>query len=191
MEPPNDEKALKRAIFVGRIVLVWGLIIGCRLVWLQVIKHDEYAAAARAQQRHRFPIPSLRGEVLDREGYPLAISIRTQSAVVNPQRIVDPIFFSRLIAPVLGLEPKELASRLFEYKNRGTRRAAGRGYFVLKRHLAEDEKDRLTPLRRTFPIEVIDDARREYPGGIIGGARCRQHRRGRQRQRRTRAAAQR
>ena len=107
MEPPNDEKALKRAIFVGRIVLVWGLIIGCRLVWLQVIKHDEYAAAARAQQRHRFPIPSLRGEVLDREGYPLAISIRTQSAVVNPQRVVDPIFFSRLIAPVLGLEPKD------------------------------------------------------------------------------------
>lgn len=168
MEPPNDEKALKRAIFVGRIVLVWGLIIACRLVWLQVVRHDEYAAAARAQQRHRFPIPSLRGEVLDREGYPLAISIRTQSAVVNPQSIVDPIFFSRLIAPVLGLEPKDLASRLFEYKNRGSRRAAGRGYFVLKRHLTDDEKDRLTPLRRTFPIEVIDDARREYPGGISG-----------------------
>jgi cell division protein FtsI/penicillin-binding protein 2 len=168
MEPPTAEKALKRAITVGRIVLVWGVLITCRLVWLQVVRHDDYAAAARAQQRHNFPIPSLRGEVLDREGYPLAISIRTQSAVINPQRVVDPIFFSRLIAPVLGLETQDLASRIFEYKNRGTRRAAGRGFFVLKRHLTATEKDRLAPLRKTFPIEVVDDAQRNYPGGTSG-----------------------
>ncbi|NWF85905.1 MAG: transpeptidase family protein [Bryobacteraceae bacterium] len=168
MVPPSDEKALRRALWVGRIALIWALVIAGRLVWLQVVRHEDYLAAARSQQRHRVPIPSLRGEILDREGYPLAISIRTRSAVVNPQRVVDPIFFSRLIAPVLGLEPKDLASRLFEYKNRGARRAAGRSYFVLKRHLTSEEKDRLAQLRRTFPIEIVEDARREYPGGLIG-----------------------
>lgn len=167
MQPPIDEKALGRALWVGRIALLWALAIVGRLVWLQVIRHDDYLAAARSQQRHRVEIPSLRGEVLDREGVPLAISIRTKSAVINPQRLVDPIFFSRLIAPVLSLEPKDLASRLFEYKNRGAKKGAGRGFFLLKRHLTDEERDRLAPLRRIFPIEVIDDARREYPGGEI------------------------
>lgn len=148
--------------------MIWALAIVGRLIWLQVIRHDDYLAAAKAQQRHRIEIPSLRGEVLDREGYPLAISIRTRSAVINPQRIVDPIFFSRMIAPVLSLEPRTLASRLFEYKNRGLRRKAGRGFFVLKRHLTEIEQHRLTPLRRTFPIEMLEDSRREYPGGSLG-----------------------
>ncbi len=168
MEPPTDEKALRRVIWVGRIAMIWALAIVGRLIWLQVIRHEDYLAAARAQQRHRVEIPSLRGEVLDREGYPLAISIRTRSAVINPQRIVDPIFFSRMIAPVLSLEPQALASKLFEYKNRGPRRKAGRGYFVLKRHLTEIEQDRLAPLRRTFPIEILEDSRREYPGGPLG-----------------------
>ncbi len=168
MVRPNDEKALRRALWVGRIALLWALAIACRLVWLQVVRHEDYQAAARSQQRHRISIPSLRGEILDREGYPLAISIKTQSAVINPQRIVDPAFFSRLIAPVLGLEPRDLADRLLELKGRGRKRGAGRGYFVLKRHLSSEEKDRLAQLRRTFPIEIADDARRQYPGGLIG-----------------------
>jgi cell division protein FtsI (penicillin-binding protein 3) len=168
MERTADEKATRRALLVGRIVFVWAVLIAGRLGYLQIVKHEEYVKLAKLQHKHMVQIPALRGELLGRDGKPLGISIRTESAAVNPMRIVDPEFFASVVAPVLGLDKKELAQELLRLKKRGPKKVRGRGFAMLKRHLTAEERDRLTALKRTFPIELVEDARREYPNGTVG-----------------------
>lgn len=168
MEQPVSAQAVRRVLIVGRIALFWALCIVLRLVYLQVIKHEDFQIAAKAQHQHQFPLPADRGEILDRTDYPLAISIRTESAVVNPQRIKDAEFFARVVAPALELDPEELKAKLAEYRERGASKARGRGYLSLKRHLTVEEKDRLKYLSVTFPLEIVRDSRREYPAGTTG-----------------------
>ncbi|QOY91620.1 penicillin-binding protein [Paludibaculum fermentans] len=168
MENPVGDRASKRVILVGRIVFIWAVFIVGRLGYLQVLKHDEFVRAAKAQHQHRIQIPADRGEILDRTGIPLAISVRTESVVVNPQRVADPQFFSAIVAPALNLNSTELANKIAEYQDRGAKKARGRGFLVIKRHLTEDEKYRLQPLRRTLPIEILPDHQREYPNGLTG-----------------------
>ncbi len=168
MEQPVNPQAVRRVLIVGRIALFWALCIVARLAYLQIYKHDHYLKAARSQHQHEFRLPADRGEILDRTESPLAISIRTDSAVVNPQRIQDAEFFARVVAPALGINPEELKAKLDEYQQRGVTKARGRGYLSLKRHLTDDEKDRLKLLSATFPLEIIRDSRREYPAGTTG-----------------------
>ena len=165
METSADVKATQRALLVGRIAFVWAVVIVARLVYLQVVKHEDYLLAAKSQQKHTVQIPALRGELLARDGTPLAISIRTESAVVNPRRVKDPEFFGRMVGPVVGMDGAELALRIREKKEGKVR---GGGFLMSKRHLTAEERDRLGYLRRTFPLEIVGDARREYPNGIVG-----------------------
>ncbi|HEY3440798.1 MAG TPA: penicillin-binding protein [Paludibaculum sp.] len=168
MERPVNAQAVRRVLIVGRLALLWALCITGRLVYLQVYKHEDFQKTAKSQHQHQFPLPADRGEILDRTETPLAISIRTESAVVNPQRIKDAEFFARVVAPALGLNPEELKATLKDYQERGAARARGRGYLSLKRHLTPEEKDRLKYLTATFPLEIIRDSRREYPAGSVG-----------------------
>jgi cell division protein FtsI (penicillin-binding protein 3) len=168
MEQPVNAQAVRRVLIVGRIALVWALLIAGRLAYLQVYKHEDFQKAAKAQHQHQYRLPADRGEILDRTASPLAISIRTESAVVNPQRIKDVEFFARVVAPALEVNPEELMAKLLEYKERGAKKARGRGYLSLKRHLTPEEKDRLKYLSATFPLEIVRDSRRQYPAGATG-----------------------
>jgi len=165
MENPIDQKAARRAMLVGRIVFIWALAIAGRLVFLQVVKHEDYTKAAASQHLHTLEIPAVRGELLARDQAPLAISIRTESVAVNPMRVKDPDFFANVMAPALNLNATKLAQDIRERQSRGPRRVSGRGFLMIKRHLSAEERDRLNYLRRTFPFEILRDARREYPNG--------------------------
>lgn len=165
METSAEVKATKRALLVGRIAFAWAVVIVARLLYLQVVKHEDFVQAAKSQQKHTVEIPALRGELLARDGTPLAISIRTESAVVNPMRVKDAEFFATMVGPVVGLDRRELAAAL---KERKEKKARGRGFLMIKRHLNAEERERLGYLRRTFPIEIMEDARREYPNGMVG-----------------------
>lgn len=167
MENPVEDKARRRVVLIGRLFLLWALAIAGRLVYLQVYKHDELLAAAKGQQQHDLKVAATRGEILDRRGAPLAISVRTESVVVNPQVVKDAGFFGTMVGPVVGIEPAELTRQVLEHQGRARGRKAGRGFLMVKRHITAEEKYRLSPLLRMFPFEIVPDQRREYPGGAL------------------------
>ncbi len=167
MEQSVDIKAARKAVWIGRIVFVWAVIIVGRLAYLQVIRHDEYVRMAKAQQRHRQEIPAVRGELLARDGMPLAISVLTESLVVNPRRIVNLDFFSQMVGPVIGEAPADLAARIREYTETAARHGRGGRSMVLRRHLDAQSKDRLRFLVSSTPIEFVPDSQREYPNGEL------------------------
>ncbi len=161
-----EKESARRAIWVARLTLFWALAIVLRLVYLQIVKHDDYVEIARNQHEHVVSVRATRGEILDRTGkHPLAISIQTSSVVINPRRVVDSGFFAGSVAPILGLPKAEIEAVINERRSRPIG-ASGRSYMVLKRHVSMDEILRLK--RQPFPyIEIVPDSRREYPNGTL------------------------
>jgi cell division protein FtsI (penicillin-binding protein 3) len=171
MQNPVD-RSDRRVRWTIRIVFIWGLLILARLVQLQVIEHKKYAQLALKQQIQTVSVPPDRGEVRDRTGYAMAVSLRTESAAINPQLVGDPELFAGMVAPILSLNTNELAERIRAAKaeKASNGKAAGRSFLMLARHITPEQKDRLNALqRRTFPfIEILPDWQREYPAGMTG-----------------------
>jgi cell division protein FtsI (penicillin-binding protein 3) len=77
-------------LLVGRLpwilagMLVWVLMILLRLVWLQVVEHAHYRARAEHQHTVVVPIEPIRGELRDRRGGSLAISLKVESLFCTP-----------------------------------------------------------------------------------------------------------
>jgi cell division protein FtsI (penicillin-binding protein 3) len=92
------------------------LLIGARLVQLQVQQHDDLSARARNQQLGTIETSPTRGQVLDRQGRELARSIDTESFFADPREIPNTDETARRIAAITGQDRAELANRLREAK---------------------------------------------------------------------------
>jgi cell division protein FtsI (penicillin-binding protein 3) len=88
------------------------LIIGARLVQLQISQHDDFTARARNQQLSAIDTSPTRGQVLDRQGRELARSIDTASFFADAREISDPNDTAKRIASVTGQDRDELSKRL-------------------------------------------------------------------------------
>jgi cell division protein FtsI (penicillin-binding protein 3) len=68
---------------LGAMVL-WMLLIVLRLFWLQVVRHREFQRRAQRQHTVTVPILPIRGELRDRRGGSLAISLKVESLFATP-----------------------------------------------------------------------------------------------------------
>lgn len=69
---------------------VGGLVITGRLVQLQILNHEQYAAEARLTHMGQEVISDRRGALLDRNGYPLAASEDAYNVMVERRAWSDP-----------------------------------------------------------------------------------------------------
>lgn len=138
-------------------------VFGARLVQLQGIDPYSYAAAARAANLVDIDLPAERGDILDRNGEPLADSVEGLMIVADPA-------LTRKHAPELA---KFLSNRL------------GIDYANALRQLRGDPDSRYEYVARKIPAtvasEAVDEARelgykglsterdpiRAYPGGDV------------------------
>ena len=112
IETPRAGSSHRRVLFVAIALVAWMLLIGARLVQLQVSQHDDYTARARNQQLSSIETSATRGPVLDRQGKELARSIETSSFFADPREIVDANDTAKRIAAITGQDRDELAKRL-------------------------------------------------------------------------------
>jgi len=64
--------------------LLWIVMITLRLLWLQAVQHTYYRLRAERQHTTVVPIAPIRGELRDRRGGSLAISLKVESLFANP-----------------------------------------------------------------------------------------------------------
>ena len=83
--PEAQDLAASRLPWLFGGMLLWALLIFGRLVYLQVIDHKRYQVRAENQHTTKLPIRPIRGELRDRLGESLAISIEVESLFVTPQ----------------------------------------------------------------------------------------------------------
>src|ERR1700757_869520 len=120
---PNSRS---RCMFVCAAIIGLFSIFSFRLIYLQAIKHDEYAGLAAETHVYKQVIHAERGTILDAnnevlaDNVPVATIWADATHVNNLQATVD------LVSHELGIPPKELMEKL-----EGERR-----YIVIKREVA-------------------------------------------------------
>src|SRR6516162_3815583 len=143
-----------------RILLLWVGAIFLRLVWLQVIHHDDVLAQAQQQQQKMVEIQALRGTIFDRLGQPLAKTLPAESICINPQRIPDPSVAADLLAPPLELDRNALYERIAAAKRRRS------GFMWVKRKVNAQTAERVRGLKLEW-VEFREEMRRFYPHGSL------------------------
>jgi cell division protein FtsI (penicillin-binding protein 3) len=141
-------------------LLIWvGAIFG-RLVWLQVVRHDELLKVAQHQQEKTVEVPALRGSILDRTGQPLAKTLPAESVNVNPQKIPDLIVAAEILSRVLEIDEAKL------YKQLVSASARKKGFMWVARKITAKQAAALRSLSLEW-LEFQPEMKRFYPNGSL------------------------
>jgi len=166
-EATPEAEAARRMRVLGRVLLVWAVLILVKLVYLQIVCHDELRRMAQQQQEKLVEIQAPRGTIFDRTGQPLAMSLPVDSVCVNPLRVPDLTVAADILAHELSLDENELLGKMkWSAQNQ-------RGFMWVKRKISPEESARLRSLKLDW-IEFRTETRRFYPNGslaahILGG----------------------
>jgi cell division protein FtsI/penicillin-binding protein 2 len=98
-----------RRIRILVAILCLGLLaFGSRLVQIQVIEAPALAAAAAESRAREVLLPGKRGDILDRNGAPLATSVDARDITVDQTLITDPEATALQLMPILQMKKKDL-----------------------------------------------------------------------------------
>jgi len=136
MRASGSDQPTRRLYFLGALLFLWIAAISLRLVRLQVFQHAEFVQRAQRQQNRSIPVEPRRGNIYDRNGYALAMSVDVDSVFAVPSEIHDPQTTAALLGKVLDLEPPDIVARL----------AASRNFVFIKRKIDQETANRVREL---------------------------------------------
>ncbi|MGZ8735169.1 MAG: penicillin-binding transpeptidase domain-containing protein [Acidimicrobiia bacterium] len=97
-------------------VMGFGFVaIGVRLVDLQAISASHYTELGLEQRVRTITLPAERGAIFDRNGDELAVSVPVKTIVADPSVVPDPAGYAEKLAPLLGVDERELRRRLADH----------------------------------------------------------------------------
>ena len=156
------------------MLLLYLVIVGvvvARLVEVQVVDADAYAARGSEQRARTITLAPDRGRLYDRDGEILAMSVPSATVYADPRaflptagedgverRAADPDDVARELAPLLDRDPAELASLLRKDAH----------FVYLARQVDHAVGQRIEALELPG-IGILSEPRRVYPGGELAG----------------------
>jgi cell division protein FtsI (penicillin-binding protein 3) len=147
----------ERLLAVGGAIGVGLLLVLLRLVELTVVQGDELARQAAIQHQRRLVLAPRRGEIVDRNGEPLALSLPAESLFVRTKQLpADAEKHVASLASALHLSSQEVQKTL---------RSSAR-FVWLKRQASPEEAAQVRTLGITG-IDSIEEDRRFYPQGRL------------------------
>ena len=147
------------AIVCLGFVLLFSLF-SFRLIYLQMIKHDQYAGLAAEKHVIKQPIFAERGTILDANNEVLAHNAPVETVVGDASRLNDVDATVDLVSNELKLPRGEVSEKLH----------TERRYIVLKREVPKANADSLSQKLRAKNLRGIyfeQDAARIYPNGTM------------------------
>src|SRR5262245_1740853 len=169
IELRNVELELDR--FRGRLfaaaafVLLGFALLGARLAWLQIWKHEELSTQAEANRIAVVPIVPNRGLILDRSGIVLASNFSAYTLEITPSKLktdVDAVIDQ--LAQVVDIQPRDRK----RYK-RLLDESKSFESLPIRTKLSDEEVARFMAQRFRFPgVEVRARLFRHYPLGETG-----------------------
>jgi len=135
-------------------------VISFRLIYLQVIKHDEYAELAAEKHGYKQIIYAERGMIFDANNEVLAHNIPVETVVADATRLNNPQAVVNLLSNELDIPAELLAEKL----------NCQRRYIVIKREVPESLANALREKLRAGNLGGIYfeyDASRIYPNGSM------------------------
>lgn len=176
------EGALRSTHYVFIFFAIVAAVFFLRLVFLQVIMSGEYSAQAEESRTINFDISARRGTIYDRNGEVLATSVDATTIYCNPAEVENAGWVAQQLQEVLF---PDAPARTYdedgneEESDKKTREEYIQDYrdllttpsttFVYLKRQADVEKAAKLKEMDLPGVYYIDDTRREYPHGAIGG----------------------
>ncbi len=135
------------------------LVLAGRAVDLQVVRHDELAKLASRQSQRAIHIKGQRGAITDRDGEPLALSIRADSFYARPGLVEQPSQSAYRLARALGLPRERLEERI----------RSDDAFVWIKRRVTPQESLAVRALDLAG-VGATREYLRVYPGRTLAGA---------------------
>ncbi|TCS37871.1 penicillin-binding protein 2 [Paucimonas lemoignei] len=151
-----------RLSVVGVFVFIcFGLLV-TRLVWLQVVRHNDYVAQAEDNRISVVPVVPNRGLILDRNGVVLARNYSAYTLEITPSKLGAPL--EQVIdelSTLVDIQPKD--RKRFKRLQEEAKNFAS---VPIRMRLTDEEVARFAAQRYRFPgVEVQARLFRQYPLG--------------------------
>lgn len=152
--PFTDRSNDRRILTVLVATMVWAMIIGARLAWLQIGDHDQLLERAESQQQFALELSPTRGVIYDRNGHEMARSVEVPSLYASPAEVADPKNVASKLAALLGLDGEALLKRL----------QSSQILVAVKRKLTDREVEAVESLKLPG-LRFINEMKRFYLSG--------------------------
>ncbi|HEX8995846.1 MAG TPA: penicillin-binding protein 2 [Ktedonobacterales bacterium] len=111
---PVAAMARRQALLLGLAIVVLLALLG-RTAWWQLVQGATLSRQAAAESVRVLSIPAERGEILDVNGMPLAVSLTRDTVIVDPQLLRSANALNtaaRALSGPLGLTPERIAAQI-------------------------------------------------------------------------------
>ena len=164
----NVEADLHR--FRARVLVISALVFSCflilffRLVYLQVVRHEQLEAQAEINRTTIVPLVPTRGLILDRNGIPLATNYSAYTLEITPSQVDNLERTINELATLVDITPRD--RRRFRKLMDETKGAES---LPIRTRLSDEEVARFTVQRYRYTgVDIKARLFRNYPWGELG-----------------------
>ena len=152
-----------RVLVAGLVIFFAFVLVAARLVYLQVIRHDDLNEQAETNRTAVVPIVPNRGLILDRNGVVLATNYSAYTLEITPSRVVDLEQTIEALGRLVDIQPRD--KRRFKKLREESRSFES---LPLRTRLTDEEVARFAAQRFRFPgVDIKARLFRNYPHGEL------------------------
>ncbi|MDZ4291071.1 MAG: penicillin-binding protein 2 [Hydrogenophaga sp.] len=152
-----------RVLAAGLAVLVAFALLAARMVYLQVMRHDDLLAQAESNRTAVLPVVPNRGQILDRHGRVLATNYSAYTLEITPAKVNDLDATIEELGQLVDIQPRD--KRRFRKLQEESRSFDS---LPIRTRLSDEEVARFTVQRYRFPgVDVRARLLRSYPNGEV------------------------
>lgn len=156
-QPPAFVSRWRLRTVFGLLLFTWAVLVA-KAGHLQLSLGDDLKNLAEKQYVRKLKVAAPRGNIYDRNGLPLAVSVPATSVYAAPRDIEDPAAVAAQVAPILGKNQRKLESRL----------DSERAFIWLGRRISPETAKKLQA-EKPDGIGFRKESRRYYPNRELAG----------------------
>ena len=153
----------QRVLILQGVVLLCFVLLLSRLVWLQVVQHEDLLEQAENNRTAVLPTVPPRGTIMDRNGIVLASNYSAFTLEITPSRVADLEATIQELGNIVDIQPRDRKrfKRLRE-------ESKSFDSLPIRTRLSEQEVARFSAQRYRFPgVEIKARLFRQYPYGEL------------------------
>ncbi len=154
MKPP----ATWRRLSVLTIFMLLATTLLAKTLDMQILRSEFFEKQGDARQLRTVSISAHRGDIVDRNGEPFAVSAPVNSVWVNPKVAKNHLAEFSVLARLLSLDVISLKEKI--------KRNGSREFLYLKRHASPALADKVMALK-VPGVALLNEYRRYYPSGEV------------------------
>ena len=152
-----------RVLVAGLVILFAFMLLAARLVFLQVVRHDDLNEQAESNRTAVVPIVPNRGLILDRNGVVLATNYSAYTLEITPSRVADLEATIEALGRLVEIHPRD--KRRFKKLREESRNFES---LPIRTRLTDEEVARFAAQRFRFPgVDIKARLFRSYPHGEL------------------------